>query len=106
MARLSVRVLGGFEAEMAGRPLAIPSKKLQALLAYLTLARGRPVAREAMADLLWGDVPTGQARDSLRHGLAALRKALGPARDLLVVAGVALPPTSSRNWLRVKTGWV
>jgi DNA-binding SARP family transcriptional activator/predicted ATPase len=97
MARLSVRVLGGFEAVVAGRPLAIPSKKLQALLAYVALARGRPVAREALADLLWGAVPTDQARDSLRQALAALRKALGPARDVLV---------TERDEVGLKTGGV
>ncbi len=42
MARLSLILLGGFEARLpAGGTLTLPKKKAQALLAYLALRPGR-----------------------------------------------------------------
>jgi hypothetical protein len=40
MARLTLTLLGGFQARLGARPpLTLPTKKLQALLAYLARAR-------------------------------------------------------------------
>lgn len=66
----------------AARPLALPTRKIESLLAYLALSPG-PIAREQLAALFWGDSPDAQARNSLRHALAELRKHLG--EPLLIV---------------------
>jgi DNA-binding SARP family transcriptional activator len=77
MVGLTVRLLGGFEARLAsGELLDLPTKKAQALLAYLAARPGQAHPRDKLAALLWGGTPERQARDSLRHALAALRRAL------------------------------
>jgi DNA-binding SARP family transcriptional activator len=60
--------------------LTLPTKKIQALLAYLALPPGREHARDKLAALLWGDLSQGHARHSLRQALFALRQALEPVR--------------------------
>ena len=95
--RLKVTVLGGFQAELEpGRALVLPTKKAQALLAYLALPPGQPHPREKLATLLWGDMQDAQARGNLRHALSRIRKLLPPsARSGLVFDGpsVALDPS-------------
>jgi DNA-binding SARP family transcriptional activator len=81
MARLALTLLGGFQARLgAGPPLTLPTKKIQALLAYLALPPGREHARDKLAALLWGDLSQGHARHSLRQALFALRQAVAPVR--------------------------
>jgi DNA-binding SARP family transcriptional activator/tetratricopeptide (TPR) repeat protein len=81
MARLALTLLGGFQARLgAGPPLTLPTKKIQALLAYLALPPGREHARDKLAVLLWGDLSQGHARHSLRQALFALRQAVAPVR--------------------------
>jgi DNA-binding SARP family transcriptional activator len=78
MARLDLKLLGGFQARLVpGGPLNIPTRKARALLAYLALPAGKPHARDTLAALLWGDVPEAQSRGSLRKALFWLRQALG-----------------------------
>lgn len=48
-----------------------------ALLVYLIIEAGRPLARDQVAQLLWPMTTTGQARHSLRRALVMLRDALG-----------------------------
>jgi DNA-binding SARP family transcriptional activator/TolB-like protein len=81
----SIRLLGAFELRRGDSPPQRLPKKAQALLAYLALQRGRPIARDQLAALLWGDSATEQARQSLRQALASLRNALGPEADSLLV---------------------
>src|SRR5437867_1263150 len=77
MALLRVVLLGGFEAYLAsGVPVRVPTKKAQALLAYLSLRPGHPHPREQLATLYWGDSSDEQARNSLRQTLFILRKAV------------------------------
>ena len=79
MARLTLTLLGGFQARLgAGPPLALSTKKIQALLAYLALPAGREHPRDKLAALLWGDLSQSRARNSLRQALFALRQAVGP----------------------------
>jgi DNA-binding SARP family transcriptional activator/tetratricopeptide (TPR) repeat protein len=96
MARLALTLLGGFQARLAsGPPLALPTKKIQALLAYLALPAGREHARDKLAALLWGELSQGHARNSLRQALFALRQAVAPVRPAcLRVEGatIALTP--------------
>jgi DNA-binding SARP family transcriptional activator len=82
-ARVTLNLLGGFQARIeTGLTLALPTRKAQALLAYLALPAGRTHPRDKLATLLWGDSSDGAARTSLRQVLFALRRAL-PAGGLL-----------------------
>ena len=97
-ARVKLTLLGGFQAQLgAGAPLVLPTRKTQALLAYLALPLGQAHAREKLATLLWGDMADAQARGNLRHALSRIRKNL-PAgvRPGLVLDGptVALDPSA------------
>lgn len=55
------------------RSLAPRGRKARALVAYLALHRGRPVRRERLTGLLWGDRGEEQARASLRQALQELK---------------------------------
>ena len=81
MSRLCLLLLGRFEAQREdGSALALPGGKGQALLAYLALPAGQTHLREALAALLWGDLPAGRARLRLRQVLFDLRRALPEGR--------------------------
>ena len=94
MAELTLTLLGGFQARLGDGPwLALPTRKSQALLAYLALPPGRAHSRDKLASLLWGDLSEGRARNSLRQALFTLRQAARPVGpDCLLVerATVAL----------------
>jgi TolB-like protein len=69
-------LLGGFELRSTdGHDLALSTRKDRLLLTYLALNAGRPLGRDRLAGLLWGDRGEAQARDSLRQSLAAIRQA-------------------------------
>jgi DNA-binding SARP family transcriptional activator len=56
MARLIVTLLGGFRARLeSGIPLALPTRKAQALPAYLAVPPGSAHPRDKLASLLWGN---------------------------------------------------
>ena len=77
MVRVTLRLLGGFEARIESGPaLVLPTRKTQALLAYLALSAGTAHPRDKLTALLWGATGDRQARHSLRQALFALRKAL------------------------------
>jgi DNA-binding SARP family transcriptional activator len=79
VARLGLRVLGGFDASLqgdAGASVMLPTRKVQALLAYLALSAGQRHPREKLTSLLWGDLRASLARNNLRQALFALRRAL------------------------------
>jgi DNA-binding SARP family transcriptional activator len=94
--RLRFELLGGFSARLdAGQPCSLPTRKTQALLAYLALPPGRFHTREKLTALLWGDTAEAQARQSFRQALARIRRAIstgGP--EILLAEGdtVALNP--------------
>ena len=80
MARLTLSLLGGFQARLEpGGALSLPTRKTQALLAYLALPVGRAHPRDKLAALLWGGIREESARASLRQALFAIRRALGEA---------------------------
>jgi DNA-binding SARP family transcriptional activator len=95
-AGLHLTLLGGFHAHLdAGAALVLPTRKAQALLAYLAVPLGQAHPREKLATLLWGAMQDAQARGSLRYALSKIRKALPQsARPGLVLDGprVALDP--------------
>lgn len=94
--RLTVALLGGFELAIgSGSPRVLPTRKAQALLAYLAVEPGRRHSRDALAALLWGDRRDVQARRSLRQAVYAIRKALPEVAEPLFVThggGIALNP--------------
>jgi DNA-binding SARP family transcriptional activator len=97
-ARLHLALLGGFRMrQTTGVPVAVASKKAQALLAYLAIRPGQPHPRAKLSTLLWGEAPAEQARNNLRQTLFTLRQALSASRSrqLLAVGDtIALDPTA------------
>jgi DNA-binding SARP family transcriptional activator len=92
MVALRVTLLGGFEARLAsGAPLSLPTRKAQALLAYLSVRPGQGHPRDKLAALLWSEKRDDQARSGLRQALLVLRRALAsPAARVLRSEGHAL----------------
>jgi DNA-binding SARP family transcriptional activator/tetratricopeptide (TPR) repeat protein len=88
-ARLEIRLLGTFEANLDGVSLApFRSAKVRALLAYLAVEAGRPHRRVALATLLWGEYAEHDANHSLRQALANLRSLLAPlSSSTLTITG-------------------
>ena len=89
MARLSLTLLGGFQARLEpGGAVSLPTRKAQALLAYLALPLGQAHPRSKLAALLWGGIREESARKSLRQALFEIRKALATTEpSSLVVTG-------------------
>lgn len=88
MGRVSLKLFGGFQARLEpGLPLTLPTRKAQALLAYLTLLPDPPPHRDSLAVLLWPDRTDHQARASLRHALHELRRALVASPGVLRTEG-------------------
>ncbi len=91
MAKLSLTLLGGFQARLdPGPALTLPTRKAQALLAYLALPLGRAHPRDKLASLLWGGIREESARASLRQALFSIRRALGETAGALRQEGDAL----------------
>lgn len=62
-----------------------------ALLTVLAMAR-RPLPRDRLLELFWGEHPEERARHSLSNALSSLRRALGPRAITTRDADVALAP--------------
>ena len=85
-----VHLFGKFRVEYGGEPVeGLGVFKVQELLSYLLVHRNRPRPREALAALLWGDMPTEKARKHLRQALwhiqTALRSRNAAAVDQILV---------------------
>ncbi|WP_309706830.1 tetratricopeptide repeat protein [Armatimonas sp.] len=81
---LSVRLFGPITIEVNGEPLpTLRSRRGLYLLALLTLRANREVARLWLAGTLWPDSDESQGLENLKRSLTDLRKALGPAAELL-----------------------
>src|SRR5262245_41121256 len=88
MARLTLRLFGGFQARFGDRGLTFPTRKVQALLAYLAARPEEEFTRNKLAATFWGGAGKEQARQSLRQSLSALRSVFGPSQPgILVVEG-------------------
>jgi DNA-binding SARP family transcriptional activator len=85
-----MHLLGGFALEHEGAPIAIASPRLQALLAYLALHRGKPQPRRQLAFLLWPDASEAQAQKNLRTVLHRLQATLPAIGQLLNIDAQAL----------------
>ena len=79
MARLTLHLLGSFQASLDEQPITrFRSDKTRALLAYLVTEANRSHRRESLATLLWSGSSEKAARLSLRVSLSNLHKILGP----------------------------
>lgn len=80
---LEIALLGRAHLTQNGTPLAdLVSAKARALLYYLAVT-GRAHSRQALAGLLWGELPESDARRNLRVALLKLR---GAVADHLIVS--------------------
>lgn len=81
--RPRIAVLGTFEVVSAeGTMASWTSRKARNLLGVLVTARGDPVAREAIMDTLWPGESPAVLANRFSVALAAVRRALDPARAL------------------------
>jgi DNA-binding SARP family transcriptional activator len=80
-----IRALGRFTVVVDGRLLPASvwqSRKARDLLRILVARRGRPVPREELGVLLWGDDDPGKVSHRLSVALSTVRSVLDPARSL------------------------
>jgi DNA-binding SARP family transcriptional activator len=74
--RLTLRLFGGFQARFGERGLTFPTRKAQALLAYLAVRPEEKYTRNRLAAMFWAGAGKEQARQSLRQSLSTLRSAV------------------------------
>lgn len=83
MGNLQVSLFGKFRVGCEGQSLTgFEHAKVQELFCYLLLRRGRPLPREILASLLWGDYPIQQARRYLSKTLWQLQSSLAQAESV------------------------
>lgn len=93
MRKFQLTLLGGFGLrDVDGAELRLPTRKAEALLAYLALASRRDLQRETLAALLWGTASEQGALASLRQTLSLIGKACGREALQTVGRSVALTP--------------
>ncbi len=100
---LELRLLGQFNLRLDNRPIDLPSRPAQSLLAYLALKPGTPYRRERLAGLLWPDATEVNARSYLRQALWRIRKALEPGkRDYFIADDLTIAFDADADyWLDV-----
>ena len=80
---MEFKVLGPLEASDDGRIVELGAPRQRAVLAYLLLHANEVVAVDRLAEAIWaGEIPKTAAK-SIQVYVSALRKAFGPARDML-----------------------
>lgn len=90
MHRLTIRVLGPFEAMVDDDPVRLSAGRLRSLLAALAMSAGRPVSVDELAAAVWGERLPGNTVRSLQTYAGRLRSALGGARIDSGATGFAL----------------
>ena len=76
---LRIWLFGGVRVEhTAAQGTIVLTRSVEALLAFLVLRRERPIARETLTGVFWGDQPEERARCCLNTALWRLRRALEP----------------------------
>lgn len=73
---VQLRLLGNFELSVhrESRTAFLNYDKPRLLLAILALARGEPISRARLADMLWPDISQTQGKARIRHALHVLRQ--------------------------------
>ena len=77
---MRIGVLGTTLATDASGPVALGGPKQRALLAALAMHRGRAVAVDTLADLVWNGAPPPGVSGTLQGYVAGLRRGLEPDR--------------------------
>ena len=70
------RILGPIEVLRSGRPVPLAAPRQRALLAALLLEANRVVSVDRLTELLWGESPPAQARNTIQSLVLRLRRAL------------------------------
>ncbi|HEY2552456.1 MAG TPA: BTAD domain-containing putative transcriptional regulator [Streptosporangiaceae bacterium] len=81
---MAVVALGRFAVLHAGEPVPLAawqSRKARDLLKLLVARRGRPLTREAAAEVMWPDVEPDALSNRLSVALSTIRKVLDPDRQ-------------------------
>ena len=95
-----IHLFGRFRVEYGDESVeGLGTFKVQELLSYLLVHRNRPRPREALASLLWGDMPTDKARKHLRQALWHLQTAL-KSRNAVAVDQVLVVED---HWVQLNT---
>jgi DNA-binding SARP family transcriptional activator/pimeloyl-ACP methyl ester carboxylesterase len=84
---LTIRMLGPLELGVDGRrlgPRDLGGAKPRQLLEVLLLERGRPVPKDRIAELLWGEALPQRVAATIETYVSVLRRRLATARDVLV----------------------
>ena len=89
---LEFRVLGPLQVERDGRLLPLGGFKQRGVLALLLLGRNRPVSRDQLVDVLWGERPPASAANSIQIYVSKLRRLLGDGDSADGSAIVTEPP--------------
>src|SRR5574338_49676 len=95
----SLTTLGALRLAGTSGPVLSGRRKELALLTYIARRSPRAVPRDELAALLWGERDEDRARQSLRHALHQLRRALESAIEItnehVRVAGDAIDVDAS-----------
>ncbi len=100
MTDLSVELLGPFGVRRDGEPIALGSRRTEALFAYL-VHTGTVHRREHLVELLWGEGTT--AAGNLRVLLTNLRKTVGDFVEITRTTAAFRPPPSGRAAVDVQS---
>ena len=101
---VSLTLLATFRLEVDGQPGGVPTRKCEALLAYLAMRSDQSHRRDTLAALLWGDVGASQARHSLRQTIWRIKRAFaGHAPTVLITEGELVRLDASAIDVDVKT---
>ncbi len=101
MAKVEIRLLGGFSLTVDGTLADLPGQKDRALLAFLVVEPATLHRRDRLAGLLWGETAEARARDSLKHALGRLRRALGQGAEMLETGRETVRANPDAFWLDV-----
>jgi YVTN family beta-propeller protein len=77
---MQFRVLGPLDVVEDGRSLVLGGPKQRAVLALLLLQPNRPVSKDRLIDVIWGEQPPASASHTLDSYISRLRGLLGPDR--------------------------
>ncbi len=89
-ARLTVRMLGGFELNVDGQPVSDwHGRRALSIIQFLVLNRQRAVSRDVLIDAIWPEIHSDRGRRRLHQGVYDLRSILrdvDPGRHHIVCA--------------------
>jgi ATP/maltotriose-dependent transcriptional regulator MalT/DNA-binding SARP family transcriptional activator len=83
-AEVTITTLGRFSVARGGQPIPLAawqSRKARDVLKLLAARRGRPVTRDAAAELLWPGEDAGPLSNRLSVALSTVRRVLDPERS-------------------------